>query len=87
MDGSLLLNQLGRMDPLARECPDLGEPDGRAWKQLALAFFERGLISVGKAAELARTSRRIFEGWLKEREAVRRMDEADVEADLQWAKE
>ena len=57
-----------------------------ARKELALEFYAQGVISAGKATELAGTSRRVFEGWLMERKIERPMDEADLRADLEWAR-
>ncbi len=56
-----------------------------AKKELALAFYARGLISAGKASELAGVPRRQFEAWLGERRIERPFSDADLRADLEWA--
>ena len=53
---------------------------------LAVAYYERGLISVGKAAELAGLSRMELERVLGERRVVRNYNEHDLRADLEFAR-
>ncbi len=64
---------------------DLSDWEGEAKKELSLAFYARGLISAGKAAEMAGVPRRHFEGWLAERRIERPLSNSDVHADLDWA--
>jgi len=64
---------------------DAADWEGEAKKELSLAFYARGLISAGKASELAGVPRRQFEAWLGERRIERPLSDADVKADLDWA--
>jgi predicted HTH domain antitoxin len=53
---------------------------------LAIACYERGLISVGKAAEVSGLTRGEFETELSRRKVVQPYALEDVEADVKWAK-
>lgn len=55
-------------------------------KELALGLYGRGVLSIGKAVELAGVARPIFEALLAERQIVRPFDEAELESELTWAK-
>jgi predicted HTH domain antitoxin len=55
-------------------------------KEVALALYVRGLISIGKAAELAGLARPEFEAVLAERRIERPYDLTELERDLAWAK-
>lgn len=57
-----------------------------AKKELALAFYVRGFVSLGKAAELAGTTRMMFEGWLSERKIERPHALDDLAHDLEWSR-
>ncbi len=48
-------------------------------RELALSLYRRGVLSVGKAAELAGTSRMTFEGLLADRRIERPFSAADFE--------
>jgi predicted HTH domain antitoxin len=54
-------------------------------KELALALYHRGVLSLGKARILAQMSRWQFEQLLGEREIPRHYTEADLAEDLQYA--
>ena len=55
-------------------------------RELALSLYRRGVLSVGKAAELAGTSRMIFEGLLAGRRIERPFSAADFEHETQAGK-
>jgi len=57
-----------------------------ARKELALAFYARGLFSIGKAAELAAATRMEFERWVAERKIERPFSEVDLARELEWVK-
>jgi predicted HTH domain antitoxin len=54
--------------------------------EVALALYARGLISAGKATELAEMTRRDFDGLLASRRIERPYDEEELRHDLSWAK-
>lgn len=64
------------------ECGDVRR---EAKKELALAFYARGFLSLGKAVELAETTRMEFEGWLRERKIERPYSVEDAARDIAWA--
>jgi predicted HTH domain antitoxin len=55
-------------------------------KEVALALYARGLLSLGKAVELADMTRGDFESVLAHRRIERPYDEIELERDLAWAK-
>jgi predicted HTH domain antitoxin len=55
----------------------------RLRRELALRLYEKGLLSFGKAHELAGMTRWAFHDLLGEEGIPRRYDEADLEEDLQ----
>lgn len=61
------------------------EVEGELRKELALALYRRGVLSLGKARVLARMSRWEFEELLGERKIPRHYTEADLEDDIQHA--
>ena len=58
----------------------------RLRRELALRLYEKGLLSFGKARELACMTRWAFHDLLGEEGISRRYDEADLEEDLQTLK-
>ncbi len=54
-------------------------------KELAVALYGRGALSMGKAVEVAGVTRREFEQVLAERQAERSYDLSDLQQDLAWA--
>lgn len=54
-------------------------------KELALALYRRGLLSLGKARVLTKMTRWQFEDLLSERQIPRHYTEADLAEDLQHA--
>jgi predicted HTH domain antitoxin len=58
------------------------EVEGELLKELALALYRRGVLSLGKARLLAQMSRWQFEQLLGERQIPRHYTEADFEDDL-----
>jgi len=58
------------------------EPEFR--KELALALYQRGALSLGKARTLAQMTRWEFEDLLKRRRATRHYTGSDVEEDVRY---
>lgn len=56
-----------------------------AKKELALAFYARGFVSLGKAVEIAETSRMQFEWWLVDRKIERPFSEEEMAREIAWA--
>lgn len=56
------------------------------YKELALALYQRGMLSSGKASALSSLSRQQFEELLGERRIKRHYAEADLEEDLRYAR-
>jgi predicted HTH domain antitoxin len=56
-------------------------------KEIALALYSRGALSVGKAAEMAGLRRVDFEQLLTRRRVERPYTATELESDLSWAKE
>lgn len=54
-------------------------------KELALALYQRGVLSLGKARILAQMTRWEFEELLGERRILRHYTDADLEEDVQYA--
>ena len=61
------------------------EVEGELLKELALALYRRGVLSLGKARVLAQMNRWEFERLLGERKIPRHYTEADLEEDLRYA--
>jgi predicted HTH domain antitoxin len=61
------------------------EMESEMRKELSLALYRRGALSLGKARELAQVSRWQFEQLLGERQIPRHYTAADLEDDLQYA--
>jgi predicted HTH domain antitoxin len=55
-------------------------------KEVALALYARGLMSIGKATELAGVPRSNFEAILAKRHVERPYEATELERDLAWAK-
>lgn len=55
-------------------------------KELALALYQRGVLSLGKARELARMTRWEFQELLGQRKILRHYTEQDLEEDLRYAR-
>jgi predicted HTH domain antitoxin len=55
-------------------------------KEVALALYARGLLSIGKATELAGVPRADFEAVLAKRRVERPYDVTELERDLAWAR-
>jgi predicted HTH domain antitoxin len=58
------------------------EPEFR--KELALALYRRGVLSLGKARLMARLTRWQFEELLGQRQIVRHYTQADADEDIQY---
>ena len=55
-------------------------------KELAIALYQRGVLSLGKARALAQMTRWEFEELLGRRKIVRHYTESDLENDIQYAR-
>jgi len=62
------------------------EAEGEIRRELALALYRRGVLSLGKARVLAQLSRWQFEQLLGERRVPRHYTAADLAEDLQHAR-
>ncbi len=62
-----------------------GELEKELLKELAIALYNRGVLSLGKARLLARMTRWQFGQLLAERQIPRHYSEADLEDDLRCA--
>lgn len=58
------------------------EPELR--KELALALYQRGALSLGKARSLAQMTRWEFEDLLRRRQVSRHYTDLDVDEDIQY---
>lgn len=63
--------------------PDEIEKEFR--QELALALYQRGVLSSGKACVLAQMSRWQFEALLGQRRVTRHYTETDLEEDIEYA--
>lgn len=74
-------------DGLADELAKGGRPiEHQLMVDLALHYYQRGLISLGKAAELSRVRRAEFERLLAEYQIERPGSVEHLRSDLDWAK-
>jgi predicted HTH domain antitoxin len=62
-----------------------GETEQRLRQELALALYARNLLSLGKAAELAGTTRYLFSELLTQRNIPRHYGEEELAEDLKYA--
>lgn len=62
-----------------------GEIEGELKKELALALYQRGVLSSGKACKLAGLTRWEFEELLGQRKIRRHYTERDLEEDIEYA--
>jgi len=70
----------------ALQVPEAERP--QAMKQeLAVSLYARGILSFGKARELAEVSKREFHDLLGEREIPRHYTETELDEDLAYARE
>jgi predicted HTH domain antitoxin len=70
----------------ALQVPEAERP--QAMKQeLAVSLYARGILSFGKARELAAVSKREFHALLGEREIPRHYTETELDEDLAYARE
>ena len=70
----------------ALELPE-GEREEAVKRELALSLYARGILSFGKARDLAGVSRREFQRLLGEREISRHYTEAELDEDIEYAGE
>ena len=70
---------------LAAQLPE-NELVAEAKNELALAFYGRGLLSIGKAKEWSGLRRPELEKLISDRQIERPWTEAEVDRDLNWAK-
>lgn len=62
------------------------EAEGELRKELALALYQRGILSLGKAKELAGMKRWEFEELLGRRQITRHYELEDLEDDIRYAR-
>ncbi len=62
-----------------------GEIERELRKELALALYQRGVLSLGKAKVLAQMTLWEFEELLRQRRIPRHYTEADLEEDIRYA--
>jgi len=62
-----------------------GEIEREFLKELALALYQRGVLSLGKARLLAQMTRWEFEELLGQRGVLRHYTQTDLEEDMQYA--
>ena len=63
-----------------------GEVERELRKELAVALYQRGILSFGKARALAQMTRWEFETLLAERRIQRHYTKEDLEEDIQYAR-
>jgi predicted HTH domain antitoxin len=61
------------------------EVEAELYKELAIALYQRGMLSSGKATALSGLTRQQFEDLLGQRKIKRHYGEADLEEDLKYA--
>ena len=61
------------------------EQEGELRKELALALYQRGALSGGKAAQLAEMTHREFNDLLGQRKISRHYTEINLKEDLEYA--
>jgi predicted HTH domain antitoxin len=59
--------------------------EAELYKELALALYQRGMLSSGKASALSGLTRQQFEDLLGQRKIKRHYGEAELEEDLKYA--
>jgi predicted HTH domain antitoxin len=59
--------------------------EGELRKELALALYQRGILSLGKARLLAQMTRWAFEDLLGQRKIPRHYSDADLAEDMKYA--
>lgn len=62
-----------------------GEAEQRLRQELAVALYARGLLSLGKASELAGASRSMFAAFLTQQNIPRHYGEEELKEDLKYA--
>jgi predicted HTH domain antitoxin len=62
-----------------------GEAEQRLRQELAVALYARGLLSLGKASELAETNRFLFADILTQRDIARHYGKEELTDDLKYA--
>jgi predicted HTH domain antitoxin len=59
--------------------------ESELYKELALALYQRGILSSSKASTLSGLNRQQFEDLLGERKILRHYGESELEEDLKYA--
>ncbi|MBU4139229.1 MAG: UPF0175 family protein [Euryarchaeota archaeon] len=80
----LMLKIPGDVVDALRLPPD--EVDAELRKELALALYQRGVLSSGKACRLAGMTRWEFEELLGQRRILRHYTEENLEEDIEYAR-
>lgn len=70
----------------ALQVPEAERPQAMK-RELAVSLYARGILSFGKARELAEVSKREFHDLLGEREIPRHYTETELDEDLAYARE
>jgi predicted HTH domain antitoxin len=83
MKKPLILEISGDILEAVKLPPDEVEAELR--RELALALYQRGVLSVGKASALARITRWEFEGLLGQRKIPRHYTETELDEDFRYA--
>jgi predicted HTH domain antitoxin len=64
----------------------LASAQAAVMKEVVLALYARGLLSLGRASEFSGLTRPEFESLLAQRHVERPYDTAELERELAWAK-
>lgn len=73
-------------DDLAAEFGGGQAAAARAQADLAVLYYEKRLVSLGKACEMSGLARPLFERLLGERQVERDYDADDLAEDIAWAR-
>ncbi len=61
------------------------EIEGEFRKELAIALYQRGILTLGKARQLAKMTRWEFEELLGKKQVVRHYTQTELEEDFEYA--
>lgn len=90
LDANFLIDYLAGDDATKEFYAALNVPDGQRqavlYRELAVSLYREGVLSFGKARELAGLSRREFHQLPGERQIERHYTSEDLEDDLEYAR-